>query len=76
MWGLLIIQADHLEGLVVHLHDECPPIQACMELFTAIYDGQKLPLDVGITGLHVCEGLTCKSCGMSVLDDAGSQPLE
>ena len=25
-----IFQADHLEGLVIHLHDECPPIHICM----------------------------------------------
>ena len=66
----------HCEILVVHLHDECPPIQVHMELFTAIYDGQEFSLDVGITGLGVCEGLAGKSNGLSILDDAGSQPLE
>ena len=71
-----ILQADHLEGLVVHLHDECPPIQVCMELFTAIYNGQVFSLDVGIAGLGVHEGLAGKSYWFSVLDDAGSQPLE
>ena len=34
-----ILQADHLEGLMVCLHDECPSIQVCMEFFTTIYDG-------------------------------------
>ena len=33
-------------------------------------------LMLGIMGLSVCEGLACKSNGLSVLDDAGSQPLE
>ena len=71
-----IFQADHLEGLVIHLHNECPPIQVCMELFTAIYNSKELSLNVGIMGLSVCEGLACKSYGVSILDDAGSQPLE
>ena len=34
-----ILQADHLKGLVVHLHNECPTIQVCVEFFTTIYDG-------------------------------------
>ena len=71
-----ILQADHLEGLMVCLHNKCPTIQVCMELFTTIYNGQEFSLSVGITGLGVCEGLACKSYGLSVLDDAGSQPLE
>ena len=33
-----IFQADHLEGLVVCFHNECPSIQIRMELFTTIYD--------------------------------------
>ena len=33
-----IFQADHLEGLVVSFHDECPSIQIRMEFFTTIYD--------------------------------------
>ena len=47
-----------------------------MELFTAIYDGQEFSFDVGIAGLGVCEGLAGESYGFSILDDAGSQPLE
>ena len=31
-----IFQADHLKGLVVCFHDECLPIQVCMEFFTTI----------------------------------------
>ena len=68
-----ILQADHLEGLVVCLYDECPPIQVHMQLFTAIYDGQEFSLDVGIMGLGVCEGLAGESYQCSILDDAGSQ---
>ena len=34
-----ILQADHLEELMVCLHDECPTIQVCIEFFTTIYDG-------------------------------------
>ena len=71
-----ILQANHLKGLMVCLHNECPTIQVCMELFTTIYDGQEFSLDVGITGLSVHEGLARKSYGVSILDDAGSQPLE
>ena len=53
------------------------PYRYIMELSTQrIYDGQELSLDVGITGLSVCEGLVGKSYGLSVLDDAGFQPLE
>ena len=33
-----IFQADHLEGLMVSFHDECPSVQICMEFFTTIYD--------------------------------------
>ena len=36
-----ILQADHLEGLMVHIHDECPTVQVCMEFFTTIYNGQE-----------------------------------
>ena len=43
-----------------------------MEFFTTIYDGQEFSLNVGIMGLSVCEGLACKSNGLSILDDAGS----
>ena len=71
-----ILQVDHLKGLVVCLHNECPPIQVRMELFTAIYNGQEFSLDVGIMGLSVHEGLAGESYGLSILDDAGSQPLE
>ena len=62
--------------LRVHLHNECPSLQVRVEFFTTIYDGQEFSLDVGIMGLSVCEGLACKSNGLSILDDAGSQPLE
>ena len=48
-------QADHLEGLMVHLHDECPSVQVCMEFFTAIYDGQEFSLNIGIAGISVHE---------------------
>ena len=61
---------------MVCLPNECPTKQVCMELFATIYDGQEFSLNVGIMGLTVCEGLACKSYGVSVLDDAGSQPLE
>ena len=71
-----VLQADHLKGLMVHLHDECPTVQVCIELFTTIYDGQEFSLNVGIMGLGVCEGLAHKSYGVSILDDAGSEPLE
>ena len=71
-----ILQADHLEGLVVCLHNKCPAIQVCMELFTAINYGEKLSLNVGIVSFSVCEGLAHKSYGVSILDDAGSQPFE
>ena len=47
-----------------------------MELFTAIYDDQEFSLDVGIAGLHIHEGLAGESYQFSILDDAGSQPLE
>ena len=57
---------------MVHLHDECPSVQVSVEFFTTIYDGQEFSLNVGIMGLSVCEGLACKSNGLSVLDDAGS----
>ena len=57
---------------MVHLHDECPSVQVCVEFFTIIYDGQEFSLDVGILGLGVHEGLASKSNGLSVLDDAGS----
>ena len=57
---------------MVHLHDECPSVQVCVEFFTTIYDGQEFSLDVGIMGLSVHEGLACKSNGLSILDDAGS----
>ena len=42
---------------MVHLHDECPSVQVCMEFFTTIYDGQEFSLDVGIVGLSVHEGI-------------------
>ena len=70
-----ILQADLLQGFVVSFNNKCPTIQVCMELLTAIYDGQELPLDVGIASLGVCEGLACKSNWMTILDDAGSQSL-
>ena len=57
---------------MVHLHNECPFIQVCVEFFTTIYNGQEFSLDVGIAGLSVHEGLACKSNGLSILDDAGS----
>ena len=47
-----------------------------MEFFTAIYDGQEFSLNVGIAGLSVHEGFAGKRNGLSVLNDAGSQPLE
>ena len=46
-----ILQADHFQQFVVHLNDECPPVQVHMEFLTAIYNGQELPLNVGIAGL-------------------------
>ena len=61
---------------MVCLHDECPSIQIHVEFFTTIYNGQEFSLNVGIMGLSVHEGLAHKSNGLSVLDDAGSQPLE
>ena len=67
-----IFQADHLEGLVVCFHDECPSIQVCIEFFTTIYDGQEFSLNVGVAGLGVHEGFAGKSNGLSILDDAGS----
>ena len=48
---------------MVHLHNECPTVQVCMEFFTTIYNGQEFSLDVGIRGLSVHEGLACKSNG-------------
>ena len=45
-------------------------------IFTTVYDGHEFSLNVGITGLNVHEGLAHKSNGLSILDDAGSQPLE
>ena len=57
---------------MVHLHNECPSIQVCMEFFTTIYDGQEFSLDVGIVGLGVHEGFAGKCNGLSILDDAGS----
>ena len=59
---------------MVCLHNECPTIQVDMEFFTTIYDGQEFSLNGGIMGLSVCEGLAHKSYGVSILDDAGSQP--
>ena len=67
-----ILQADHLEGLVVCLHDKCPSVQVCMEFLTTIYDGQEFSLNVGIAGLSVHEGFAGKRDGLSVLYDAGS----
>ena len=61
---------------MVCLYDECPSIQVCMEFFTTIYNGQEFSLDVGIAGLGVHEGFAGKRDGLSILDDAGSQPLE
>ena len=58
------------------LHDECPSVQVCMEFFHNHIDSLEFSLDVGITGLSIHEGLACKNNGLSVLDDAGSQPLE
>ena len=61
---------------MVCFHNECPSVQVRMEFFTTIYNGQKFSLDVGITCLSVCEGLAGKHNGLSVLSDAGSEPLE
>ena len=47
-----------------------------MEFFTTIYDGQEFSLNVGIAGLGVREGFAGKCDGLSILNDAGSQPLE
>ena len=57
---------------MVHLHDECPSVQVCMEFLTTIYNGQEFSLNVSIAGLGVHEGLACKSNGLSILDDSGS----
>ena len=57
---------------MVHLHNECPSVQVCVEFLTTIYDGQEFSLNVGVMGLSVCEGLAHKSNGLSILDDAGS----
>ena len=61
---------------MVCFHDECPSVQICMEFFTTIYNGQEFSLNVGIAGLGVHEGFAGKHDGLSVLNDAGSQPLE
>ena len=45
-----------------------------MEFLTTIYDGQKFTLDVGITCLSVLEGFAGKCDGLSVLNDADSEP--
>ena len=47
-----------------------------MEFLTAIYNGQKFSLNVGIVGLGVHEGFAGKRDGLSILNDAGSWPLE
>ena len=47
-----------------------------MEFSTTIYNGQEFSLDVGTVGLSVHEGFTGKCDGLSILNDAGSQPLE
>ena len=60
---------------MVCFYDECPTIQVRMEFFASIYDGQKFSLNVSIMGLGVHEGFTGKCNGLSILYDAGSQPL-
>ena len=61
---------------MVCFHDECPSIQIRMEFLTTIYDGQEFSLNVGVACLSVCEGFAGKCDGLSVLNDAGSEPLE
>ena len=67
-----ILQADHLKGLMVCLHNECPSIQVHVEFFTTIYDGQEFSLNVGIMGLVSMRDLLVKAMGCPSLDDAGS----
>ena len=67
-----VLQADHLKGFVVSFNNKTPTLHVGMELLTAIYNGQELPLDVGIVSLSVCEGLAHKRNWVTILDDAGS----
>ena len=63
---------DHLQGLVVILHNDVPTTEVCVELLEAEAHQQTLPLNIGIVSLYIGEDFSGKGNGLATLAEDGT----